>query len=207
MNFTTGGFMQVYDNLFKYFEYRGMTPTQPKLTPNKLKEAYINKQYIDVMCKPNNIRDVPTLYRLMSPVATKNHRNKDTLVKVFKALSKIKEIKCVVFIAWKYEKKKKDHESPFKKLKESAAPGTLPEIIVYSYELFVTVVPEHDLVPKHSITGKEEIDSLRIDPKTMPLISSKDPAVIWIGGKKKDVIKIERPSETAGRSIAYRYVV
>jgi len=70
---------------------------------------------------------------------------------------------------------------------------------------------EHDLVPKHFVLSKEEADELlqkyRIKPYQLPIIRKNDPAIIFIGGKPGDIIKIVRKSLTAGEAIYYRYVV
>jgi len=69
----------------------------------------------------------------------------------------------------------------------------------------------HELVPKHEILAEEEVEELlkayRIKPYQMPRIKASDPAVRMIGAKPGDVIKITRESQTAGQSVAYRYVV
>ncbi len=70
---------------------------------------------------------------------------------------------------------------------------------------------KHELVPKHEILSKEEVEELlekyRIKPYQIPRIKASDPATKMIGAKPGDVIKIIRKSPTAGRSVAYRYVV
>ena len=73
------------------------------------------------------------------------------------------------------------------------------------------LVPDHIYVPKHEImTIKEAEDVLKkfnCKPTEMPLIFSNDPAIIGLGVKPGDMIKITRKSPTAGNSIYYRYVV
>ncbi len=70
---------------------------------------------------------------------------------------------------------------------------------------------KHDLVPKHDILAEEEREALlekyRIKPYQIPRIRASDPAAKMIGAKPGDIIKITRKSPTAGKSIAYRYVV
>lgn len=44
-------------------------------------------------------------------------------------------------------------------------------------------------------------------PTELPLILVSDPAIIELGVKPGDMIKITRKSPTAGHSIYYRYVV
>jgi len=69
----------------------------------------------------------------------------------------------------------------------------------------------HELVPKHEIlTSKEReqvLKEYRIQPYQLPQIKASDPAVKAIGAKPGDILRIIRKSPTAGKHIAYRYVV
>ena len=70
----------------------------------------------------------------------------------------------------------------------------------------------HQLVPKHVIMTKEEVDALldrfKIKLVQLPRISVDDPVVQMLGAKKNDVIRIERDSETSvDKSDYYRFVV
>ncbi len=73
------------------------------------------------------------------------------------------------------------------------------------------LVPDHVYVPKHEImTIKEAEQTLKnfnCLPTELPLIFVNDPAIIGLGVKPGDMIKITRKSATAGESIYYRYVV
>jgi DNA-directed RNA polymerase subunit H len=73
------------------------------------------------------------------------------------------------------------------------------------------LVPDHIYVPKHEIMTKKEaeeiLEKFNCKPTEMPLIFSNDPAIIGLGVKPGDMIKITRKSQTAGESIYYRYVV
>jgi len=70
---------------------------------------------------------------------------------------------------------------------------------------------KHMMVPKHEILPPEKAEILlkryRIEAYQLPQIRAYDPAVIVIGAKVGDVIKITRKSLTAGKYIAYRHVV
>jgi len=70
---------------------------------------------------------------------------------------------------------------------------------------------KHKLVPLHEIlTEKEKEEILKkyhVKVYQLPRIASSDPAVIAIGGKPGDVIRIVRDSPTAGEHVFYRYVV
>ena len=73
------------------------------------------------------------------------------------------------------------------------------------------LVPDHALVPKHEIVSKQEaeqvLNKFNCKPTELPLIFVNDPAILGLGVKPGDLIKITRKSATAGESLYYRYVV
>ncbi len=73
------------------------------------------------------------------------------------------------------------------------------------------LVPDHVYVPKHEIMtieqAKEVLQKFNCKPTELPLIFVNDPAIIGLGVKPGDMIKITRKSSTAGQSLYYRYVV
>ena len=74
-----------------------------------------------------------------------------------------------------------------------------------------TLVPDHVYVPKHEIMSKKDAEQVLKDfncnPTELPFIFVTDPAILGLGVKPGDMIKITRKSGTAGESIYYRYVV
>jgi len=73
------------------------------------------------------------------------------------------------------------------------------------------LAPDHIDVPKHEIMTKNEaeevLEKYHCKATDLPLIFVTDPAIIGIGVKPGDMIKITRKSATAGESFYYRYVV
>lgn len=73
------------------------------------------------------------------------------------------------------------------------------------------LVPDHIYVPKHEIMTKKEAEEVltkfHCQPTELPFIFVNDPAIVGLGVKPGDMIKITRKSNTAGTSIYYRYVV
>ncbi len=73
------------------------------------------------------------------------------------------------------------------------------------------LVPDHIYVPKHEIITKQEakevLKKYNCKPTELPLIFVTDPAILGLGVKPGDMIKITRKSSTAGESLYYRYVV
>lgn len=69
---------------------------------------------------------------------------------------------------------------------------------------------KHSLVPKQIILKEEEIEQImkkfNIAKEQLPKILTNDAVVKALGAKIGDVIKIERPSFTAGSTVYYRIV-
>lgn len=87
------------------------------------------------------------------------------------------------------------------KKKIELIPKTFP-----SFNIF-----DHVLVPKHEIMMPEErqklLEAYRVRPYQLPRLMASDPAAKAIGARPGDIVRIIRDSPTAGKYIAYRYVV
>ena len=72
-------------------------------------------------------------------------------------------------------------------------------------------IKSHLLIPKHAVLKdkdkKELLEKYEITSKELPKILLKDPTLTSLDVKLGDIIKITRPSETAGESIYYRVVI
>ena len=81
----------------------------------------------------------------------------------------------------------------------------IPKVLP-SFKLF-----DHFLVPEHRVISEEEREELltkyKVRPHQLPKIKASDPAIIAIGAKPGDIVKIVRESPTAGKYVSYRYVV
>ena len=75
----------------------------------------------------------------------------------------------------------------------------------------IILVPNHVYVPKHEIMTKKEAEQVlkefNCNATELPLIFVTDPAIIGLGVKPGDMIRITRKSGTSGISLYYRYVV
>ena len=75
----------------------------------------------------------------------------------------------------------------------------------------IILAPNHIDVPKHEIMTRNEaeevLEKYHCKATDLPLIFVNDPAIVGLGVKPGDMIKITRKSATAGESFYYRYVV
>lgn len=70
---------------------------------------------------------------------------------------------------------------------------------------------EHVLVPRHEVAAEKELEELfkrhGITKQNLPLIRSADPAILSLGVKAGDVVKVRRTSPVTGKECFYYRIV
>ena len=70
---------------------------------------------------------------------------------------------------------------------------------------------EHEFVSKHELLTSEEkqkfLDDRKVESYQLPRINATDPAIIAVGGRPGDIVRVIRRSQTAGKYVTYRYIV
>lgn len=81
----------------------------------------------------------------------------------------------------------------------------------FTYKMAGVDITKHALVPKHSMCSEKEkkelLDKYGLALESLPRMFASDPMSVALNAKEGDVVKIVRPSLTAGETVFYRRVV
>lgn len=183
----------IYLNLYEYLSYRKIKPKDLPKEYSEFEKTITNYNFIDI--------------------ETEDDKQRILLIYNEPELLKLNEIKKIM----KFYKKYNNELLLITSIKISNAVNrSLLEkydftLINYTYSLFKIVFPKHILCSKHEILSEEQCDDLLTNQlynvrNKLPIIKIDDPMCIWIGAKKNDVVRIERISESVGKSYYYRIV-
>lgn len=199
----------VYSNIAEFLTYRHISSPYKFLDQKEFsKEISLNKYIIiegETSARFNKEKVVIVFVGMNSAYAAKLAEFKKVFKVASKAATVSKGTNCnIIFIT------PEDVTSNIRKsVAEEGEKGTYFEF--HNYNKFIIVVPRHVMVPEHSIMPEAEakayMEEYFVDKYAIPKILSSDPAVVWIGGRGGDIIRIVRTSENSGIAITYRRVI
>lgn len=100
--------------------------------------------------------------------------------------------------------------TPFARAVVSELSGRQAIEIFTEAELLVNIT-HHVLVPEHRVLSEDEKRTLlaryRVRESQLPRVQLADPVARYYGLQRGQVVRIVRPSETAGRYVTYRYCI
>lgn len=189
----------VYKNIFELIKYRGYEPEPMTITSSlDLDRAFQKTDPIVVSGTgiSRNLRvflvsskDVLSKTKLPTIIAVNSAPNDDIIIVYDKAIQ----------------------VSYHNAMKEAERSRTGRKIWYMTYDNLVTVIPKYCLNGEARILTndeKTEVSKLnRIIPSCLMYIKEYDPLALWLGAVADDVIENRGASETAGVSLAYRYVI
>jgi len=223
MEYTPG---VIYRNIFKFLEYRKYNFTPAIMSDEKLAETLNSIEYVILNASKiyDNKTDFAKVNNLTSAKNTKNNfqygekivvlmiapgskyamKSPDLKKLLTDLTGKTKEQSRYIIIT------KEDVKSSILRILDDFK-SDMFKYEHHTYNMFITIIPEHELVPKHEFATKEEVEE-QIDVyyrqiASFPKISVRDPPIVWLGANVGDVIKITRNSENSLSAVVYRVVV
>jgi len=196
----------IYSNIEKLLKYRNINTNYKFLSIDNFAKEINHYGYI-IIDGVNNKTNITTYIILFSPGSNYSLKSPDfsSLIKTKLQKNQLENPTDILIIS----------ELPLSNHIEKVLSGLrekYPKIFIenHSYNKFIIEIPKHVSVPKHEFATQDEVDNLLKNfyknKLSFPKILQSDSAVIWLGARVGDIIKITRISETAGTSIAYRIV-
>lgn len=196
---------RVRETVFQMLNDRGYIVGQKYLEETK---EQFEQYWRDILARGGNRNELVVL------VNKKSDPN-DQIIVFFPDENKPVGVKPIRVLTEKMEERKLTHailvvQQKLTSFARSAIQEMGPkfEIEVFHESELVVNVTKHVLVPEHVPLTPEEKKSLleryKVKENQLPRIQQTDPVARYFGMKKGQVVKIIRPSETAGRYVTYR---
>lgn len=199
---------EIYKNLRDFVKHRGIVTDHTWMDTAKFSDTLNTYEYVKIEGKRVDSRgaNLDVFIFLVMPYSSYATRTPN-FKKLFNVIPRAKlDAAEVMFISHE------EHSPHLKRLiDELRREHKGMYIETYDYSKFIIVIPEHVGVPRHEIASKEEVDDwcekYGVARDELKKIHSSDPPAVWIGAKPGDVVKIHRPSESAGKAVVYRLCI
>jgi DNA-directed RNA polymerase subunit H (RpoH/RPB5) len=202
---------QVYTNLVKMLAYRNVVQVGSALTMDDLAQRLNNLEYVTINGTrgADDVRGAATVIIVLIAPGSKYSAKSAEFKKIIKGLPKTKpgEQLEVIFVS---SESLTSHIKRY--IDKHRAANTSLRIEHYDYSFFLIEAPRHVSVPRHTVATREEVEAyckyFYTTKERFPMIrESTDPQAVWLGLRPGMVVRIERPSDTAGFAVVYRRCV
>lgn len=202
--------LTVYNNLIEMTKYRNIELKSPVMAEEEVIKKLNHNEYIiiDGVRSDKDIRGAIKLYIILIAPNSDFAGKTASFKEMMKVLPK-NDSKNNVEIMIISENGLTIHIKKYLAIlrKESS----LFLINEYNYEIFTIEIPKYVGTSHHEIMSNEEVEDFcslhNTDPNRFPEIREDDPYAVWIGLRPGMVVRVHRISDTAGKSIAYRYCI
>jgi DNA-directed RNA polymerase subunit H (RpoH/RPB5) len=189
----------IYENIQAFYEYRKLTPKDPPLTQDQFSSTIQKNKYmlLEASAETGGRAHVILLIYPGTECETKR-------VNMMKLIQHIAHAEVDVLVITQT----KVSAGVLKGLQMSSS--SRRTFRTFTYALFGSVLPKHELVPRYEIMSAQQIEKLgtrMIDPDLLPRIFDCDPQMVWLGAQVGDVVRFVYPSEVTIEAIGYCRVV
>lgn len=224
MNNTNQHLFAIYNNIHSFYEYRKLYPLEPQMKQDAFIKKIQNDKFLimpsikqSLITDNNgnidkdllaNANDMHVVIVVLVYVGTECENKSANMAKM---LSKITHESAEVIIITPV----KVSTGILRKLSSMSIQTKKTNKVYksFTYTLFNSILPNHDLVPKYEILSKEQIEKelsvnyVKIDTMTLPKIFENDPQMVWLGASVGDIIKFTMLSEITIEAIGYCIVI
>ena len=199
---------EVYTNLRKMIIRRGGVPSDAELTNKQITQQLSQREYIIMAAtRPaTDPRGAATIAVVLVAPESKLVRATASLKKLLRDAMKLKKaepLEVLLITKEPMQERLTDQEE----IKEKN-----PNVIIenYVYTIFLVDITMHESSPEHQLASDEEMAFCKqyyAQRADFPKIPVSDPQAVWLGLRPGMVVKIIRPSESAGYAPTYRVCV
>ncbi len=221
MNNTNQHLFAIYNNIHSFYDYRKLYALDPKMDQDRFIKRIQKDKYVVMSSIPaksiqtesgevdqqklSKANDMPVVVVVLVYPGTECENKRANMLKI---LAKVQHPFAEVIVITPI----KISPGVAKGLRAMSTHTKTSDrtFKAFTYTLFNSVLPEHDLVPKYEILDAAQIEALEewhIDPNTLPKIFEHDPQMVWLGARVGDVVKFTQLSEITIEAIGYCKVV